>query len=65
MDAQPEHLPRLAPSLNEAAQSTTLSRRTIYNLIDTGELRTVKIGKRRLVPRDALERLCRGEGCAA
>jgi excisionase family DNA binding protein len=34
-----------------------LSRSTIYKLIAAGTLRTVKIGGRRLIPRDALEAL--------
>jgi excisionase family DNA binding protein len=58
-------VPRLAFSLDEAAHSSSLSRRTLYKLINTGELQTVKRGRRRLVPRDALEQLCRGEGYAA
>ncbi|HWG75362.1 MAG TPA: excisionase family DNA-binding protein [Steroidobacteraceae bacterium] len=65
MDAHREPLPRFAFTVSEAAESSTLSRRKLYELIDSGQLRTVKIGKRRLVPRDALERLCRGEGVAA
>lgn len=58
MDAQPDTL-RHAYSLDEAARSISLSRRALYNLIDSGELRTIKLGRRRLVPRDELERLCR------
>ncbi|MGH9641224.1 MAG: helix-turn-helix domain-containing protein [Terriglobales bacterium] len=38
-----------------------LSRSTLYNLIDRGELATVKVGKRRLVPTAELERLCSPE----
>jgi excisionase family DNA binding protein len=58
-------VPRLAYSLDETATSSSLSRRTLYKLIEIGELQTIKRGRRRLVPREALERLCRGEGCAA
>ena len=43
--------------INEAVAAYRLSRSTIYKLIATGTLRTVKIGGRRLVPRDALEAL--------
>ncbi|HWG75555.1 MAG TPA: excisionase family DNA-binding protein [Steroidobacteraceae bacterium] len=65
MKACIEPVPRFAFSVAEASQSSSLSRRKLYELIDAGHLRTVKIGKRRLVPRDALEQLCRGEECAA
>ena len=65
MKACIEPVPRLAFSVAEASLSSTLSRRKLYELIDDGQLRTVKIGKRRLVPREALEQLCRGERCAA
>jgi excisionase family DNA binding protein len=58
-------VPRLAFSLDEVARSSGLSRRMLYKLIDTGELQTVKRGCRRLVPRDALERLCCGAECTA
>lgn len=49
---------RYAYSISEAARAISLSRRMLYNLIDTGALRTVKLGRRRLVPRSELERLC-------
>ncbi len=38
-------------SLAEVAHSLGCSRRTVYELIDRGELRTVHIGRRHLVPR--------------
>jgi excisionase family DNA binding protein len=49
---------RLAFSIEEAQQASTLSRRTLYRLIRRGQLRTVKRGARRLIPRVELERLC-------
>lgn len=52
--------PRLAYSLDEAARSISLSRRGLYQLIEAGELRTVKVGRRRLVPVSELERLAAG-----
>ncbi len=36
--------------VEEAAEALRLSRRTVYELIRSGRLRTVKIGTRRLVP---------------
>lgn len=40
--------------VEEAAAALRLSRRTIYELIRSGHLRTVKVGTRRLVPVAAL-----------
>lgn len=54
---QTNTVPRHAYSLNEAAQSLGLSRRTIYTLADRGKLSLIKVGKRRLVPATELERL--------
>lgn len=65
MNAQHNTLPRVAYSLNEAAQSLGLSRRTLYELMDAGTLQTVKLGKRRLVPAQELARLVRPEGGVA
>jgi excisionase family DNA binding protein len=65
MEIQTNTIPRLAYSLNESAHAIGLSRRMLYQLIDSGELRTIKLGRRRLVPRDELERLCRPQESAA
>ena len=43
--------------VNEATKASRLSRSTIYKMIAAGTLRTVKIGGRRLIPRDVLEAL--------
>jgi excisionase family DNA binding protein len=40
--------------VEEAAQALRLSRSVVYELIRSGELRTVKQGRRRLVPVAAL-----------
>lgn len=37
-------------NINDAAAALGLSRRTIYNLIDAGQIRKVKIGRRSLIP---------------
>lgn len=65
MHTQQNTVPRAAYSLNEAAASLGLSRRTLYGLMDSGKLATVKLGKRRLVPAQELARLVRPEGVAA
>jgi excisionase family DNA binding protein len=46
--------PRLAYPINEAAELAGVCPRTIYNLITHGKLKTIKIGRRRLVPAKAL-----------
>jgi excisionase family DNA binding protein len=52
--------------LLEAAAALHVVRSTLYGLIGTGELRTVKVGRRRLVPESAvtacIEALTSGEG---
>ena len=47
--------------ISEAASAYRLSRSTLYKLMAAGSLRSVKIGGRRLIPRDALEDLLGGE----
>lgn len=41
-------------TIDEAATQLRVSRWSVYNLIRSGQLRTIKIGRRRLVPVDAL-----------
>ena len=65
MNAQPNTTPRTAYSLDEAARSLGLSRRTLYTLMRDDKLATVKVGKRRLVPARELERLVRPAEAAA
>src|SRR5690606_2429219 len=44
----------LVLTVDEAAERLRVSRWTLYNLIRSNQLRTVKLGRRRLVPVDAL-----------
>lgn len=48
---------RDAVDVNTTADLLGVSRRLIYDLLATGELESIKIGGRRLVPRRARERL--------
>ena len=50
-------LPPLAHSPDSAAQRIQVSPRAIYALIAKGELRSFKIGKRRLIPDSELQSL--------
>jgi excisionase family DNA binding protein len=43
----------LVDSINDAAVRLGLSRTTLYELMASGQLRSIKVGKRRLIPRDA------------
>ncbi|RTL67091.1 MAG: DNA-binding protein [Pseudonocardiaceae bacterium] len=47
----------ITTSIANTGRLTGLSRTTIYKLIATGQLQTVKIGRRRLVPFAAIQRL--------
>jgi excisionase family DNA binding protein len=48
---------RLAVPVDVAADLLSCSRRHLYDLITEGQLVTIKVGRRRLVPRAELERL--------
>jgi excisionase family DNA binding protein len=48
-------VPALLYRVDEAAEALRLSRSSIYELIRSGQLRTVKHGSRRLVPVEALD----------
>ena len=51
---------RRAYQINEAVDTYRLSRSTLYKLMSTGTLRSVKVGGRRLIPVEALEALIAG-----
>jgi excisionase family DNA binding protein len=57
------HTPRIearALRIKDAAQAYGISRSLIYKMMADGRLRTVKIGKRRLIPVAAIEALFEG-----
>ena len=58
-DKDPE---RLVYSVAEAGKLLNLSRGSTYEGIRTGQIPSVKIGRRILVPRAALDRLLEGTG---
>lgn len=49
--------PRLALTIDEAAEALRVSTRTVERLIASGHLPSRKLGRRRVVPLAALERL--------
>ena len=58
MNAQTLPIQKLNYSMTEAAYVVGCSAQTLRRLIRRDELRTVRVGKRRLVPLAELERLC-------
>jgi excisionase family DNA binding protein len=51
---------KLTMSIPEAGKALGVSRTTIYKLANSGELPTIKLGKRILVPIAQLDRLLNG-----
>lgn len=49
--------PKLAYSITEAANATSIGRSKLYELIAQGRLETRKIGKRTVIPAASLHRL--------
>jgi len=49
--------PPLSVSVDEAARLLGVGRSTMFALLESGQVRSVKVGARRLVPRRALEEL--------
>ena len=52
---------RRAYQVKEAAETYRLSKSTLYKLMATGQLRSVKVFGRRLIPVEALEALIAGD----
>jgi excisionase family DNA binding protein len=48
---------KLGYSLNEAAEASSLSRRTLEYLIEQGKLKALKVNARTVIPARALEKL--------
>ena len=51
---------KLTLTVDEAAKALGLSRNSCYQAVDTGAIPSIRIGKRILIPRFALERLLSG-----
>jgi excisionase family DNA binding protein len=50
----------LSVSFKEAAEITSVSRSTLRRYATSGRLRTSRIGRRRVIPYDALQKLIEG-----
>lgn len=60
---QPEKtdIPKIAYSIKEAVQASSLGRTTLYSHIAAGRLRAIRVGGRRVIPADSLHALMAGE----
>ena len=56
-EAKPFQAPNLTVTIREACRATGIGKTTLYKLIDNGQIRRVKIGKRTLVRFDDLQKL--------
>jgi excisionase family DNA binding protein len=54
----------LTMTIEAVARELGISRNTAYECARTGQIPTVRLGRRLLVPRAALENMLRGEGGA-
>lgn len=52
--------PRLLLTVEEAAEVLAVGRTTVFHLIRSGELATVRIGRLRRIPMEALQDFTRG-----
>jgi excisionase family DNA binding protein len=57
----PTFPPPLAYRIDDAVRASGLGRSTIYKLLTSGRLRSVRVAGRRLIPAEALLDLLRGE----
>lgn len=55
------HSERLAYSINEAIELTSLGRTSIYELIKDGKLKAVRVGGRTVIPAHCLRQLVGAE----
>ena len=56
--SKPKHDPAMAVGPDRAARMLDVSRATFYrNFLDTGRLKSIKVGRRRLIPMSEIEAL--------
>ena len=55
------HIKKLAYSIREACEASSLGKTTIYALIGEGRLQAVRIGGRTVIPAESLTTLINGE----
>lgn len=62
MPSEMPDVAKIAYSIREACQASSLGRTTIYNHIAAGRLRAIRIGGRVVIPADSLLALIAGQG---
>ncbi len=55
------HIQKLAYSIREACETSSLGKTTIYALIGQGRLEAVRIGGRTVIPAESLQALISGD----
>lgn len=55
-----EHLERETVTVEEASKALGIGRNTAYEAVKSGEIPSIKIGKRRIISKAALKRLLEG-----
>jgi excisionase family DNA binding protein len=60
MSLEHDPIKKRAVSIREASQMCSLSRATLYRLIASGQLTTIKVASRRLVPVASIDALLSG-----
>lgn len=61
MESEKRNSPKLAYSITEAREATSLGRTTIYAHIKSGRLKANRIGGRTVIPAESLHALIAGE----
>ena len=59
--AHETRLPKLAYSIREACEASSLGKTTIYSLIAASRLRAVRVGGRTVIPAESLRALLTGD----
>ncbi len=59
--AHETRLPKLAYSIREACEASSLGKTTIYSLIAASRLKAVRVGGRTVIPADSLRALINGQ----
>lgn len=61
MNSLPSQQVKRALSIAETCEALSISRATLHRQVREGAIRTVAIGRRRIVPADEINRLLAGE----
>ena len=62
MSVAPASSPRLTRKPEEAAPMLGIGRNGVYTLVRSGQLRSIKVGRKILIPLSAIEEFLNGHG---